>query len=89
MHSSSVPTARTSAPRFGKLGGIRQWIESINDTLKGQLSLEDHGGHIPEGVWTRVCQRVLALAAGVWHNWLLWEAGQLDAPGRHLTAYDH
>jgi hypothetical protein len=26
---------------LGKLGGIRQWIESINDSLKGQLPLED------------------------------------------------
>jgi Transposase DDE domain len=83
------PDRKGEKPRFGKLGGIRQWIESIYDTAKGQLSLEQHGGHIPEGVWVRVCQRVLALAAGVWHNWLLWEAGQADAPGRHLTAYDH
>jgi Transposase DDE domain len=83
------PDRKDEKPRFGKLGGVRQWIESINDTLKGQLSLEDHGGHIPQGVWTRVCQRVLALAAGVWHNWLLWETGQLDTPGRHLTNYDH
>jgi len=83
------PDRKDEKPRFGKLGGVRQWIESINDTLKGQLSLEDHGGHIPEGVWTRVCQRVLALAAGVWHNWLLWETGQIDTPGRHLTIYDH
>lgn len=83
------PDRKGEKPRFGKLGGMRQWIESIYDTAKGQLSLEDHGGHIPEGVWTRVCQRVLALAAGVWHNWLLWEAGQIDTPGRHFTAYDH
>lgn len=83
------PDRKDEPKRFGALGGIRQWIESINDTLKGQLSLEDHGGHIPEGVWVRVCQRLLALAAGVWHNWLLWEQGQLDTAGRHLTAYDH
>jgi hypothetical protein len=83
------PDRKDEKPRFGKLGGVRQWIESINDTLKGQLSLEDHGGHTPEGVWTRICQRVLALAAGVWHNWLLWETRQLDTPGRHLTTYDH
>lgn len=83
------PDRRDEKPRFGKLGGIRQWIESINDTLKGQLSLEDHGGHIPEGVWARVCQRVLALAVGVWHSWQLWHAGLLDAPGRHFTNYDH
>ena len=83
------PDRKNEKPRFGKLGGVRQWIESVNDTLKGQLSLEDHGGHIPAGVWVRVCQRVLALAAGVWHNWQLWQAGVIDTPGRHLIAYDH
>jgi len=77
------PDRRDEQPRFGALGGIRQWIESINDTLKGQFSLERHGGHTPEGVWTRVCQRVLALAAGCWHNW------QIGQPGRGFTAYDH
>jgi hypothetical protein len=83
------PDRKGEKPRFGKLGGIRQWIESIYNTTKSQLSLEEHGGHIPDGVWARICQRVLALAAGVWHNWLLWETGQIDAPGRHFTAYDH
>jgi len=83
------PDRKVEKPRFGKLGGIRQWIESINDTLRGQLSLEDHGGHIPEGVWARICQRLLALATGVWHSWQLWEAGLADAPGRHFTNYDH
>ena len=62
------PDRKHEQPRFGTLGGIRQWMESINDTLKGQLSLEHHGGHIPEGVWVRVCQRPLALATGVWHS---------------------
>jgi len=83
------PDRKDERKRFGALGGVRQWIESVNDTLKGQLSLEDHGGHIPAGVWVRVCQRVLALAAGVWHNWQLWQAGVIDTPGRHLIAYDH
>ena len=83
------PDRKGEKPRFGKLGGMRQWIESIYQTTKSQLSLEQHGGHIPDGVWVRVCQRVLALAAGVWHNWLLWEAGEIDKPGRHFTAYDH
>jgi hypothetical protein len=83
------PDRKDEKPRFGKLGGMRQWIESVYDTAKGQLSLEDHGAHIPEGVWARVCQRVLALAAGVWHNWLLYQTRQIDAPGRHFTIYDH
>jgi hypothetical protein len=83
------PDRKGERPRFGKLGGVRQWIESVIDTAKGQLSLELHDGHIPEGVWARVCQRVLALAAGVWHSWQLWQAGEIDAPGRHFINYDH
>ena len=82
------PDRKDEKPRFGKLGGIRQWIESIYQTTKSQLSLDDHGGHIPEGVWARVCQRVLA-AVGVWHSWQLWEAGLANAHGRHFTNYDH
>jgi hypothetical protein len=52
-------------------------------------AVEEHGGHIPDGVWAGVCQRVLVLAASVWHNWQLWETGNIDAPGRHFATYDH
>ena len=83
------PDRKDEHPRFGNLGRVRQWIESIINTTKSQLSLELHGGHIPNGVWARVCQRVLALAAGVWHSWTLWENGTIDTPGRHFTNYDH
>ena len=76
---------RTDEPaRFGNLGGVRQWIEAIIDTLKDQLSLEGHGAHTIQGVWIRVAQRLLALAASVWFNW------HLGAPiKRSLVAYDH
>lgn len=68
----------------GNLGGVRQWIESVNQTLKGQLSLEDHGGRTVGGVFTRIAQRLLALAAAIWHNWTT------DATSkRSLIAYDH
>lgn len=77
------PDRKDEPPRFGSLGGVRQWIESIIDSLKGQLGLERHGGRTLAGVLTRVAQRLLALAAGIWFNW------QLETPGRHLTAYDH
>jgi hypothetical protein len=77
------PDRKDEQPRFGGLGGVRQWIESIIDTVKGQLSLERHGAHTMSGLVTRVAQRLLALAAGLWHNW------NIDDPGRHLTAYDH
>jgi Transposase DDE domain len=42
---------------------LRQVIESVNDTFKGQLDLERHGGHTPGGVTARVTQRILALTA--------------------------
>jgi hypothetical protein len=42
---------------------LRQTIESINQTFKGQLDLERHGGHTPAGVFVRVLQRILALTS--------------------------
>lgn len=83
------PDRKDEAPRFGSLGAIRQWIEAIFDQLKDQLSLERHGAHTPEGLWARVLQRLLALGATIWHNWRLWESGELDGPLRSLIAYDH
>jgi Transposase DDE domain len=77
------PDRKDETTRHGNLGGIRQWIESIIHTTKDKLSLERHGGRTPDGVWARICQRILALAIGVWHN---WHTGQ---PGRSFTAYDH
>jgi hypothetical protein len=63
---------------------LRQLIESVNDTLKGQLDLERHGARTDEGVVTRVLQRLLALTAVIWHN------GHTGQPTlRSLVAYDH
>jgi hypothetical protein len=63
---------------------LRQTIESINQTFKGQLDLERHGGHTPAGVIVRVLQRILALTSAIWHN------DKAGAPiYRSLTAYDH
>ena len=63
---------------------LRQVIESINQTFKGQLDLERHGGKSPAGVAVRILSRVLALTAAIWHN---------DKTGqpvkRSLTAYDY
>jgi hypothetical protein len=70
--------------RFGSLGGVRQWVEAIFDTLKDQLGLERHGAHTIQGVWIRVAQRLLALAAAVWCNWQLGASVK-----RSLVAYDH
>jgi len=63
---------------------LRQVIESINDTFKGQLDLEQHGGRTKAGVIVRVWQRILALTAAIWHN------DRTNQPVlRSLTAYDH
>ncbi len=80
------PARKGEAPRPGTefFKPLRQVIESINETFKGQLDLERHGGHTPAGVWVRIAQRVLALTAAIWHN---------DRTGqpvkRSLLAYDH
>jgi DDE family transposase len=63
---------------------LRQRVEAIIWTLKNQLGLEHHGGRVPAGLWARVVQRLLALNAAIWFNWLI------GAPvKRSLIAYDH
>ena len=64
------PSYRNRAPHPGEhlLKPIRQLIESVNDTLKGQLDLELHGGCSIDGIGVRIAQRLLALTAAIWHN---------------------
>jgi hypothetical protein len=80
------PAMRGEQPRPGEhlLKSVRQLIESVNDTLKGQLDLEDHGGRTTQGVATRIAQRILAMTTAIWHN------HRTSQPTtRSLTAYDH
>jgi hypothetical protein len=80
------PTRKGEPERAGAhlFKPLRQVIESINQTFKGQLDLERHGGKSPAGLTVRVLARILALTAAIWHN---------DKTGqpikRSLTAYDH
>jgi hypothetical protein len=80
------PARQGEPPRPGTqfFKPLRQVIESVNDTFKGQPGLEQHGGHTVRGVTARVLQRILALTAAIWHN---------DATSqpvmRSLLAYDH
>lgn len=80
-----VRPARTNETRPGAFPNwLRQRVEAIIWTLKGQLGLERHGGRVPAGLWVRVVQRLLALNTAIWHNWLI------GAPvKRSLIAYDH
>jgi hypothetical protein len=80
------PARKGEAERAGTqlFKPLRQVIESINESFKGQLDLERHRGRTPGGVMARVLQRILALTAAIWHN---------DHTGqpvmRALTVYDH
>ena len=80
------PSRADEQARYGEpmLKKVRQLIESVNDTLKGQLSLEGHGGRSCAGVTIRVAQRILAMAAAIWRN---NQTG--SAVTRSLIAYDH
>jgi len=80
------PARKGEAERAGAylFRPLRQLIESVNQTFKGQLDLERHGGRTGVGVAVRVLQRVLALTAVIWHN---DKTGQ--ATMRSLVAYDH
>ena len=80
------PVRKGEARRAGQnlFKPLRQVIESVNWTFKGQLDLERHGGKTPEGILARILARILALTAAIWHN---------DKTGqpvmRSLIAYDH
>jgi hypothetical protein len=80
------PVRKGEARRSGQqyLKPLRQVIESVNQTLKGQLDLEGHGGRTGEGVLARILYRILALTAAIWHN---DQTGQ--EVKRSLIAYDH
>jgi hypothetical protein len=78
------PDRKNETYRNRNLGGVRQWIESVNQTLKGQLDLEQHGGRTTHREFTRLAQRLLAMPAGTWRNW----ATRIQAK-RSLPAYNH
>ncbi len=58
-------------------------LQCVTD-FKGQLDLERHGGRTTAGLYARVAQRLLAMAAAIWHNWVTAEPAK-----RSLTAYDN
>ncbi|MGX6746529.1 transposase, partial [Streptomyces xantholiticus] len=78
------PDRKNEPVRHGRLARVRQWIEAVFDTLKGQLSLEQHGGRTLPGVFARAGQRLLALAACIWRNWTTGAKTK-----RSLIAFDH
>ena len=77
--SRSDEPQRQSPP----IGPVRQRIESIVQSFKYQLRLEQHLARSPAGLISRIAARILALSAAVHLNW------QLGQPARALSAYGH
>lgn len=75
------PDRKDEKLRFGSLGKVRQWIESVFWTMKGQLGLEHHGARTLPGLCARVGARLMALAAGLRHN------AEIGRPGRSFADY--
>ncbi|MEC3982579.1 hypothetical protein QMK34_45940 [Amycolatopsis sp. H20-H5] len=78
------PDRKDETYHHSNLGGVRQRIELVNQTLTSQLGLETHGGRTPAGVVTRVAQRLLAMTTAIWHN---WQTGVTSK--RSVIAFDH
>lgn len=80
------PARAGETPRPGQqfFKPLRQIIESVNDTLKGQLTLEQHGARTVTGVCARIAQRILALTVAIWHNDHIGHSTR-----RSLLAFDH
>src|SRR5947207_299881 len=74
------PDRKDEPLQFGSLGRVRQWIESVFWTCKGQLGLERHGVRTLPGLCARVGLRLLALAAGLRHN------AEIGQPGLCFSA---
>ena len=86
------PVRKGEARRAGQhlLRPLRQVIESVNWTFKGQLDLERHvdlerhGDRTPGGIIARSLARILALTAAIWND-----DKTAQPVNRSLTAYDH
>jgi hypothetical protein len=83
MHALLLRPSRSDEPQRPKppIRWIRQRIESIVNTLKDQLLLEQHGGRTPAGLLARITARILALCAAINLN------QRLGLNNRELTAY--
>lgn len=62
------PDRRDEKRHHGNLSMIRHRTESIINTAERQLPLEQHGARGPHGVLVCVAQRMLVLAAAIWHK---------------------
>lgn len=75
------PRRKGENPGGPHLAPIRQRIESIFQTCKDLLTLERHGARTLHGLGTRICTRLLTLAAAIALN------HRLSRPPRALVNY--
>lgn len=77
------PDRKGEPARFGRLARVRQWIEAVIDpegpAQPGTGRRTNLSRRLPP-----TGQRLLALAAAIWHNWKT--GGTIK---RSLIAYDH
>jgi hypothetical protein len=77
------PDRRDEPHRNGSLGPVRQWIESVIWTCKGQLTLESHGGRTPPAS-APASRSNCSPSPPAWCT----TTTSVD-PGRHFAAYGH
>jgi hypothetical protein len=70
--------------RYGNLGGIQQWIESVYDNRQVPAQPRTPRRPHPRRSVCRHRPAAAALAACIWHNWSVKTTGL-----RSLTGYDH
>ena len=63
---------------------LRQRVESVIECLNSRFGLEQPAAHKPDGLFTRVVQRLLALNAAIWFDWKIGAVRE-----RSPIAYDH
>ena len=79
---------RSPEVRRSGVGALRRWVglgDGWEDSGVAAATMRAaYGARTAHGVFTRVAQRLVALAAAVWRNWTI------NAPDkRSLIAYDH
>ena len=76
--------------RMPAVGGLHRAVgpgdraQPPGDAGPGRRSAVTGGQYCAQGLYARIAQRLLAMAAAIWHNWATGEPVK-----RSLTAYDN
>lgn len=71
------PDRKEEPRRFGSLGAVRLWFESVFQTCEYPARLERRRALNLPGIGARIGLRLPALAAGLWHNQSVSRGGAL------------